>query len=97
MRGRTITTAGEFVAWLAAGAGCAVYHEGNLAEAASITTPSGQAVRELAAAAWLAAADGRVYLFQRRASSGFQYLAIRPKEGKVPRRLAPHAGAGRRG
>jgi hypothetical protein len=87
----TITTAAAFASWLTAGPGrICIYHIGNLAEACE----SGWIARDLANAVWTAAVERKVYLLQRTLRSksnarSIEYLAIRPSDGRVPKRFAP--------
>jgi hypothetical protein len=87
----TITTAAAFASWLTAGpARVCIYHSGNLAEACE----SGWIARDLANAVWTAAVERKVYLLQRTLRSknnarSIEYLAVRPSNGKVPKKFAP--------
>jgi hypothetical protein len=89
-----IATPDEFAQWLDDSKTLrAIYHRGNLAEAASTPGPA----RDLASAVYQAAIDRHVYLLQRSHGKGFEYIAIKPKDGQVPLRLAPGLGDGRQG
>lgn len=89
-----ITTAADFAVWLNHGETPAcVYHIGNLALKTSEPGP----IRQLANAVWQAASDRQIYLLQRMHPEGFEYLAFKPKEGKVPMRFAPGLEGERQG
>jgi hypothetical protein len=86
-----VTDVATFHAWLASGGTprC-VYHVGNLAGAIGGVTPRSAQMRELARGVWNAAVERQVYLLQRRfGCEPVQYLAIRPRDGRVPVRFAP--------
>jgi hypothetical protein len=86
-----ITDIATFHAWLASGGTpLCIYHVGNLAGAIGGVTPRNMQMRELAHGVWNAAVERQVYLLQRRfGCEPVQYLAIRPRDGRVPVRFAP--------
>lgn len=86
-----VTDIATFYAWLAsAGTPLCVYHVGNLAGAIGGVAPRNVQMRELARGVWSAAVERQVYLLQRRLGcEPVQYLAIRPRGGRVPARFAP--------
>jgi hypothetical protein len=86
-----VTDIATFSAWLASGGTpLCVYHVGNLAGAIGGATPRNAQMRELARGVWNAAVERQVYLLQRRFGyEPVQYLAIRPRDGRVPTRFAP--------
>lgn len=95
-----ITTASAFYDWLRSpGAGPSIiYHRGFLAHDihGDYVTAEGFALMTLANAVWAAALDGQVYLVQRRFNepgkrSEWEYLAVRPRDGKVPDHSIPGA------
>jgi hypothetical protein len=87
----TISTAAAFASWLTGDAGrICIYYTGHLAEACE----SGWIARDLANAVWTAAVERKVYLLQRTLRSknntrSVEYLAVRPRDGKVPKKFAP--------
>jgi len=86
-----VTDIATFSAWLVSGGTpLCVYHVGNLAGAIGGVTLRNAQMRELARGVWNAAVERQVYLLQRRIGyEPVQYLAIRPRDGRVPARFAP--------
>jgi hypothetical protein len=86
-----VTDIATFSAWLASGGtSLCIYHVGNLAGAIGGVTPRNAQMRELARGVWNSAVERQVYLLQRRVGyEPVQYLAIRPRDGRVPARFAP--------
>jgi hypothetical protein len=86
-----VTDTATFYAWLAnGGTPLCVYHVGNLAGAIGGVTPRSAQMRDLARGVWNAAVKQQDYLLQRRIGcEPVQYLAIRPRDGRVPIRFAP--------
>jgi hypothetical protein len=86
-----VTDIATFSAWLVGGGSpLCVYHVGNLAGAIGGITPRNAQMRDLARGVWNAAVHRQVYLLQRRfGGEPVQYLAIRPRDGRVPARFAP--------
>lgn len=86
----TITTSQQFADWLKSGPKICIYHTGNLADDRYRASANNNALGHLARAVWTAAVNREVYLLQRKyGDEPAQYLAVRPKDGKVPLRFAP--------